>query len=217
MTDRTLDEAVSLLTRNTPQSVRTEDQEGNPVISFRMYPSLLGQLRAALTPGMESGSGGSGSGRPSPLALNAFDLLRRIDETSTYQYWTFGGTHRLDATSISKRIQFWAARATEDPATEKEATRMINAWCLEIEALFNPEHRIELQGTCPHCGYAHRLVEDDGELVRKATLTVIPYDGGALASCGYCEATWEGRELHDLAKHLTRVDEGQLLISEQSG
>lgn len=196
---------VSKLTRNTPQPVETEDEAGNAVTKYRMWPSLLGQLQSALTPGMESGSGGSGTGRPAPLALNAFDLLRRIDETSTYQYWTFGGTDRLDATSIAKRIQFWAMKALATPESEKEAARMIGGWCQDIEALFNPQQRIELKGKCPECQLSHYTVEDEDEMIRKPTLTAVPHERGTFASCGNCGATWSGYQLHALADHVTRV------------
>ncbi|MET4095127.1 hypothetical protein [Arthrobacter sp. UYCu712] len=200
----TLDAAVSLLTRNTPQSVKTEDAEGSPVTTFKMWPSLLGQLRAAFQPSMGAGSGG-GSGRPAPLALNAFDLMRRIESVSTHQYWTLGGTSRLDATSLEKRIWFWATKALATPAAEKEATQMITGWCMDIEALFNPEHRIELRGKCPECGWAYYLVEEEGEIIRKRTLTAVPHERGTFASCGYCKASWSGYRLHDLADHVTRV------------
>jgi len=197
--------AVSRLTRNTPQSVHTADEAGAPKVDFKMWPSLLNQLRFALTPGMESGAGGSGSGRPAPLALNAFDLLRKIDETSTHQYWTNGGRSRLDALSVEKRIQFWAAKALASPAAEAEALKMIAGWCREIEAMFNPQHRIELRGKCPECGLSHYQVEEDGDLIRKATLTAIPHERGTFATCGNCGASWSGQQIHALAEHVTRV------------
>lgn len=200
-----LADAVSRLTRNTPQSVHTADDEGNPKVTFKMWPSLLNQLRFAMTPGMEAGAGGSGSGRPAPLALNAFDLLRKIDETSTHQYWTMGGKSRLDALSLEKRIQFWAAKAVASPGTEDEAHKMIAGWCREIEAMFNPQHRIELRGKCPECGRSHYQVEEDGDMIRKPTLTAIPHERGTFASCGNCGATWAGYQLHALAEHVTRV------------
>lgn len=197
--------AVSRLTRNTPQSVHTADEAGQPRVDFKMWPSLLNQLRFAMTPGMESGAGGSGSGRPAPLALNAFDLLRKIDETSTHQYWTNGGRSRLDALSLEKRVQFWATKALASPATEAAALKMIAGWCREIEAMFNPQHRIELRGKCPECGLSHYQVEEDGDLIRKAALTAIPHERGTFASCGNCGASWAGRQLHVLAEHVTRV------------
>jgi len=128
--------------------------------------------------------------------------MRKIEETSTYQYWTSGGTDRLTALSVEKRIRFWAMKALANPEKEREAARMISGWCNEIEDLFNPEHRIELKGKCPACGLTHYEVDEDGDTIRKPALTAVPAAGGAHASCGNCGAKWEGVALHLLAAFL---------------
>lgn len=207
MNTQDLDEAVSLLTRWTPQRVECADEHGHPVTKFKSIPPLIGQLRAAITPGMEQGGGGASGGRPAPMALNAFDLLRKIDETSTFQYWTNGGTDRLVAISIERRIRHWAIQARRAPEPLAEATRMISGWVKEIEALFNPQKRIELTGKCPGCRASHYLVEEDGELIRKATLTATPATSGSFAECGNCGARWEGHlQMEVLATLLALAD-----------
>ena len=205
MNTHDLDEAVSLLTRWTPQRVECADEHGHPITKYKSIPPLIGQLRAAITPGMEQGGGGASGGRPAPMALNAFDLLRKIDETSTFQYWTNGGTDRLVAISIERRIRHWAIQARRAPEPLAEATRMIRGWVQEIEALFNPQKRIELQGKCPACKASHYLVEEDGEQIRKAALTATPAAGGSYAECGKCGARWVGElAMQILAGMLTR-------------
>lgn len=206
MNTNDLDEAVTLLTRWNPQRIEQEDEHGYPSVSFKMIPPLLGQLRSAMTPGMESGAGG-GSGRPAPMALNAYDLLRRIDETSTFQYWTNGGTDRLVAISLEQRIRYWAMQARRAPEPLAEATRMAQGWVRDIDALFNPQKRIELKGRCPMCKSSHYLVEEDGEQIRKVALTATPTKHGSFAECGSCGSRWQGEiEMQVLATLLAIAD-----------
>lgn len=204
MKQRSLDEAVSLLTRWTPRRILVKGDNGSVTYRFARQEPLISQLRSEIGSSMGVGSGG-GSGRPAPLALAAFDLLRRIDETSVYMYWTAGGDSYQVSRSIEHRVQHWADNASSNPEALAEATKIIWNWVDQINELFNPEHRVELQGTCPDCDVSHHLVEDEGEMIRKAALTVVLFDGGARASCGNCGSVWTGQELHDLAEHVTRV------------
>lgn len=201
-----LDAAVTLLTRWNPQRIEQEDEYGHPSVSFKMIPPLLGQLRLAMTPGMESGSGG-GSGRPAPMALNAYDLLRRIEETSTYEYWTNGGTDRLTAISLEQRIRYWAMMARRAPEPLAQATRLVEGWVRDIDALFNPQKRIELKGRCPVCKSSHYLAEEDGEEIRKAALTATPTKYGSFAECGKCKSKWTGEDqMLELAAAMVKED-----------
>ncbi len=206
MNTNDLDAAVTLLTRSNPQRIEQEDEYGHISVSFKMIPPLLGQLRMAMTPGMESGAGG-GSGRPAPMALNAYDLLRRIDDVSTFQYWTNGGTDRLIAISLEQRIRYWAMQARRAPEPLAEATRLVQGWVRDIDALFNPQKRIEIKGSCPICKHSHYLIEEDGEQIRKATLTATPTKHGSFAECGQCRSKWTGEdEMLALVAAMAKMD-----------
>jgi hypothetical protein len=146
---------------------------------------------------MEQGSGGGG-GSPAPLALNAWDLYRRIDETATYMYWTNKGDQPLSSFKLGARIQYWAARSLVSQEKIDETTKVLAGWVSDIEQLFNPGKTIRIPGKCPDCGKDIYTAVEDGETIRKPALTAHPGTYGTYATCGNCNQRWAGPELNEL-------------------
>lgn len=197
-----LDEAISLLVNETPHSIQQDAAHGETKTKWVMADSLLKQLRKAKTPGMEGGSGGGG-GRPTPLALNAFDLYREIDEQAGFLYWTNRDTRPLRSYDLEDRIQYWAARARLDREKLAEAEKIVRGWNRSIESLFNPRKVIPLAGTCPACKKAFHFIEDDGERTKKTALHLSSDDTGPYAECSICGKHWPGLELVELSEQIT--------------
>ncbi|WP_104164706.1 hypothetical protein [Arthrobacter sp. SX1312] len=203
-----LDEAISLLVNETPHGIECDGPNGGTVTKWVMADPLLVQLRRAKTPGMEGGSGGSG-GRPSPLALNAFDLYREIDEQAGFLYWTHKDARPLRSYTLEDRIQYWVARARLDRESLAEAEKIVLGWNRSIEALFNPKKVIPLAGTCPECKTAFHFVEDDGERTRKTALHISTDDAGPYAECAICGKHWPGLELVSLSEQISASNQAE--------
>lgn len=209
MTRERLIEAVNLLTRQTPMWVDRERADGSKFKEVQIQEPLLAQLRSALRPGMEHGSGGAGGGGSrAAVAINALDLVTRIESDIIYHYWLVKtATRRPGGYTFEDRLQYWAAAVEHNELKAKECEKILTGWVSEIQLLLSPRRRIELQGACPGCNQSHYLAEEDGEQIRKPTLTATASEHGASAACGNCGKEWKGFELHELAEHVTRPSE----------
>lgn len=212
-------EAVNALTRVTTHRIVVEGPGGGELSKFVQRAPLLGQLRVALRPSMEAkngGGGGGAGGSAAPMSLDAHDLLEEIEEEATRQWWIFksltretgkpnpgAGPPKTQPLPVELRIQYWAARAHLVDGGVDEAAQLMKGWIRSIESLFDPVHKVELAGSCPHCKARFVLVEKDGELVRVPALTAAwSSGGGAVASCAGCGSRWSGFDMHALAEHV---------------
>lgn len=177
------------LTRPHAGTVQRDDGK-----TYHQADSLLNQLREAF--GGLTGQGAGGGGTPAPISLNAYDIYRRIEAVSTKQYWAThdGGTRA----TLEGKIQAWVRVASATPDKAAEAEQFISAWVRDIEAYFKPAKPLTIGGPCPQCGYAHYLVIEEGEHIRKPTLIGHATTGNMWVTCEYCEAKWEGEQIHNL-------------------
>jgi hypothetical protein len=198
----TMSDDLHRLTRPHAGTVHRDDGK-----TYHQADSLLNQLREAFA-GL-TGQGAGGGGTPAPISLNAYDIYRRIEAVSTHQYWAThdGGTR----TTLEGKIQAWVRVASTNPNKAAEAEQFIRTWVREIEAYFRPPKPLTIGGPCPQCGYAHYLVLEDGEHIRKPTLIGHATTDTMWVACEYCQTRWEGDQLHNLiaaldtpAKELTQ-------------
>ena len=166
-----------------------------------MVPSLLSELRAAVTPGHAGSAGGSDGGPPIPINPNAVDLIAKMTKGAKEDYWemlaiNWPGT--LDGLLIV------IAQTVPTPQWEAYFEHVTLDWIDEITAMLWPvKPRRKLFGkTCPACSQA--LHGDD----RQVCLSLGCWDeAGELAkigdwniSCASCEASWSGDEVSWLLK-----------------
>lgn len=184
-----LSDAVHRLTRPHAGAVQRDDGR-----TYHQTDSLLDQLRDAFE-GI-SGQGAGGGGTPAPISLNAYDIYRRIESVSTRLYWD---THNGGAReTLEGKIQAWARIASATPDKATEAEKYVTGWVRDIEAYFKPPKPLTIGGPCPQCGYAHYLVIEEGEHVRKPTLIGHANLDAMWVICDYCAARWEGDQIHNL-------------------
>lgn len=177
------------LTRRHAGTVHRDDGK-----TYHHADSLLDQLREAF--GGLTGQGAGGAGKPAPISLNAYDIYRRIEAVATKQYWAThdGGTRA----TLESKIQAWVRVASATPEGAAEAGQYIAAWVREIEAYFRPAKPLVIDGPCPQCGYAHYLVIEEGEHIRKPTLIGHATPNAMWVVCEYCETRWDGEQVHNL-------------------
>lgn len=165
-------------------------------------PALLDELRAAVTPGRNSSSGGA-SGPPIPIDPDALDLLREIETEArrdyheiTPLYW--GGSleallQRLGIMDLTPEWRNYLEHVTLE-------------WVDKINALLWPvKPRRKLVGkVCPSCGWATYGEE------RKTCLSLGCWDsdghmkkiGDWDIECASCEAGWSGAQVGWLLRAL---------------
>lgn len=206
MDTRDLDDNVHRLTR--PHMLKLERDN---ITEYITVNSLLDQLREAVYPGAEKGN--NTGGRPAAAALNALDLLLEITKTATY-YWAFTTRTHITKLTVEGRIKAWAAdsRSGEDAADNvKRAARITSKWISQIEALFDPPKQQDIVASCPECGKRWVWIEEDGQKLRRAALTLHPGSGGSsYAECGRCGTKWGSGQLELLARVIsdeTRVSQ----------
>lgn len=188
-----LQDDLHRLTRPHAGSIQRDDGK-----TYHQAESLLDQLREAF--GGLTGQGAGGGGTPAPISLNAYDIYRRIEAVATKQYWVThdGGTRA----TLEGKIQAWVRVASATPDKAAEAANYITTWVREIEAYFRPPKPLTIAGACPQCGYAHYLVVEDDETIRKPTLIGHATTATTWVECGYCQARWEGQAVHHLIEAL---------------
>lgn len=161
-----------------------------------MVPSLLSELREAVTPGHAGSAGGSEGGPPIPINPNAVDLLAKMRKGAKDDYWemlavNWPGT--LDGLLIV------IAQTVPTPEWRVYFEHVTLDWIDEITKMLWPvKPRRKLFGkTCPSCNQAlhgdDRAVclslgcwDDNGELTKIGDWDI---------QCAACEATWAGEEV----------------------
>lgn len=175
--------------------------------TLRHAPALLGELRAAVTPGRNSSGGGGAEGAPSPIDLGAVDMLATMTKDAREDYCQISGDawsgeleallHRLAEMNLPPEWHNYLERVTVD-------------WVDQITAYLWPvKPRRKLVGkVCPSCGFATYGDE------RKTTLSLGCWDseGGMKKTsdwdveCAGCEAYWSGDKIGWLITALDASD-----------
>lgn len=195
-----LDIAVGLLTRRSHHIVR-DPHTGKS--QWVLAEPLLVQLRMASAPSSSTdGGGASSSAAPIPLNADAHDLLERIEEELTAQWWYAHPVHHgRGRESLVGKLLAWTTAARRNEEALKVAEKVVCRWVAEIEGLFNPQRRRPLPGAvCPNkkCGVSRVLDrEEDGEHFYKPALVKVFDDDGEFdrVECGACGGSWSGLEL----------------------
>ncbi len=194
-----LDIAVGLLTRESKHRLVDEDGGTHWVTAL----PLLVQLQMAIGNSAMQPTFKASSGTPIPIAAEAFDLRARIIETTAEHWWRLHAIHKGQGReSVAGRLRAWAMAARHAEETLAVAEKIICGWRDNIEGLFNPTRRWEIQGACPECTIS-RVVdrEEDGHIFTKPALSVVYDIDGSLAAgvCAECGAEWRGKNLRKLA------------------
>lgn len=165
---------------------------GKPV----QAPSLLSELRAAVKPGSDGGSGGASSSAPIPINPDAVDLLREISEGAATDLWEMRGF------AISKPCSIEQVIRGLDPAIDFDwhayLERVTLEWVDAINGMLRPtKPRRKLGVECPSCGQRFHGVE------RAVCLTAdcwgpneeILHPAAWHVQCEGCGAEWVGDDL----------------------
>lgn len=151
-------------------------------------PGLIQQLRESIA---VSGDRGGSGGQPVPLNMPAYSLLERIN---TQLRDELNAWHVHPTKCIEGAVRTWAKLARTDQDQTASAAAITTRWITGIKALFEPTRVTEIKGNCPSCGWAKRTVDVEGEERITSTLEAV----GDTVTCGYCQATWTGEQLHYL-------------------
>ena len=176
-------------------------------------PALLVDLRAAVSPG-NSGASGGGSGAPSPINIDAVDMIHKITKEAETEYGEmtgqlWNGTLEELLIGIGEKIP--------SPEWYAYLERMTLEWVDAITAFLWPvKPRRKLTGkTCPSCGQTYHGDE------RKVTLSLGCWDadgnmttiGAWDIECAACEARWTGEQVSWL---LRAIDTPQEVVAQAS-
>lgn len=177
------------------------EQTNRPVIrddfttTTHETPSLLDQLRDAVTTGGETLKGGRRNA-PLPISVAAHDMLTQI-ETDAVDLHLKALTH--DALTAEDRIKALAGivgRWTDGDAVNTALTYMAK-WAAEIRQLLDPPRRLHVAAACPACDTRMVYRQDEtGETVQVPALTV---DGTVGCTCLSCHHVWPPGNLEHLA------------------
>lgn len=171
----------------------SERPEFTPGGKLAKVPSLLNELREAVT---HSTSGGSGSeGMPLPFNTGALELLRSIERDA--------GEHHAEryGERFFGTLEQLLMKIAEDQGHDVDwlifFERLFMDWCDLIESMVRPTKVRCLDGVeCPSCG---RKIHGDG---RETCLAIRCYQPGGgrdllpvnewTATCRACGAEWSG-------------------------
>ncbi|MDU0327215.1 hypothetical protein RWH43_10660 [Microbacterium sp. KSW2-21] len=158
---------------------------------------LITELREATRPSTGRTVAGAGDGRPIPLNVGAYELLRTIEARIAADYES--ATDETPAGTAEQLLADWyetfatahAMGETNLAQLEKYAAR-VTGWATAISDLFDPPRTREYP-LCPACGYTHTIRRDANGKAQIKCLTLRHYtDGRAIAACAHCDARWEG-------------------------
>lgn len=159
------------------------DQDG---VTF-YGPSLLWQLKMAISNASGTGERGNGGKKKIVISTDAFDMMRKVK--SDYSLHLFGE-------DWESCFRWWRMKAKTVP----ERTNLMDKLSMtigQIKNLLDPPHRYHLDFACPHCHARMVLVADEtGEMVQRAALTVNGVDG---CVCLSCRSVWPPDRLESLA------------------
>ena len=153
-------------------------------------PSLLSQLRDAVTSTQGAGNAARGA-RRAPIGLAAAELLHTVQRAI-----------RSDGADLAADVRAWA------PADITAAATLAGAWVEQARVLLHPPRRWTHPGACPDCGHTTASVLDDtGQHVRRPALELDTVTGRARCLC--CPARWTTiPQLRQLARVLEQQQAG---------
>lgn len=165
-------------------------------------PALLEELRAAVSPG-NSGASGGGNGAPSPINIDAVDMVHRITKEAETEYGEMTG--QLWNGSLEDLLT-GIVEQVPSPEWSAYLERMTLEWIDSINAFLWPtKPRRRLTGkVCPSCGL--KVHGDE----RNVCLSLGCWDdngnmapiGGWDIECAACGAAWSGDQVAWLLRAL---------------
>lgn len=195
------------LVRMTPERGVYRDNFGQEATHIWREPPLFELLRTAIHPDMVvpkgGGGGGAASGSRAALSVEAVDLFMAIDQESWDLRWLNHAPGMKVTDALERRVLLWVQYVRTSPEGRAEAFPILKRWVTKIEALLDPPKVIQMRGgECPACHNTWAMVEDGGELIRKAALHVMVGTEQVLAWCLVCSAEWPAGAINDLAEVL---------------
>lgn len=209
ITEQDVNRMCDRLTRTTPEHGMYRDNLGNEASHFWMEPPLFDLLREAIHPdttkpqGGSGGGGGAASGSRAALSVEAVDLFMAIDQESWDLRWLNHAPGMKVTDALERRVLLWVQYVRASPEGRAEAVKILRRWITKIEALLDPPKVIQMRGSvCPACNNQWAMVDDNGELIRKAALHVMVGTEQVLAWCMVCLVEWPAGAINDLAEVL---------------
>ena len=188
-----LRDVIHVLTK--PHLRRTTNTEGETI--YGEEPALLDILEDCVG---NSGSGESAAagGRAAPLSLEAVSIAQDIEYT-TRAHWP---VHGLLKAPLRLRVNAWYAN-THQPHEALTMLDVASRWEAQIRELIEPTKKIPLRGvTCPICGYAETMTEQDGQRTYKPILMAYPHptDTKVICTSEECSGEWAGKKIAETFK-----------------
>lgn len=157
-----------------------------------VVPSLLDRLHDAVQ-STQGGGGASAGVHRAPIGLAAAELLAEIRREIGQR------DGDLDA-----HLRAWKPDGSDDL---DDAACMVAAWVQDGRAIIEPPRMSEARAACPNCGTRYVYVDEDGERVRKAAISINLTDGYAQCLNRACGTRWD-RDHFDLLAAVLRQDQG---------
>ena len=193
-------EAINRLTQPNPVPLM-QKEIAELGIAARMFkrtdPSLLDQLRAAIT----SDIGGTGAGAQlarerTPLDVIAFSLYEQID--GHIRAWMLDAgirpSNKANPSDILRRwFILYGQKQVEDADVHRHIL-VVERWVTAIEDILDPPTRQELTQACPKCDRRWVTVGEGEETQSRAALWAVWRADPDLsyATCVGCDSTWLG-------------------------
>lgn len=169
-------QARRVLARLIDHERRRQARAAASLLRHGAVPSLLDQVREAVTSSSGNGHRGSAGPHRSPIGLSAAELLGAIEREVGHRY-----TGPLD-----RDVWAWVNGHTAAPW----AVDTMAGWVSRARAVVDPPRPVSLAAACPQCGRSVVHVEDSGERVRRAALQVDRTTGTAACIAPGCDAVW---------------------------
>jgi hypothetical protein len=161
----------------------------------RRDPSLLEQLRRAVTGDIGGGSGASKSARErTPMDVSAFGLLEEIDGRVRSWMQEAGEPYAGDLPTLLRAWYVSFTRYPKDEDTSRHHFGILASWRQRIIDIVDSPDPVEITSPCPNCGqlWVTRGHGHDVESVRAlwAIWRTKPEDSEA--RCQGCGKVWRG-------------------------
>jgi hypothetical protein len=191
---RSLHDEVRQLARELTQVTTRKVIRDDHTTTAHDLPPLMQQLREAVATGSESGKGRS-SGSPSPVSVDAVDLLAQIDTDIAALYVRAiqkDSEPEERILAIAGIVGRWT-----DVTAVSAAADYLRLWAQEIRTFFDPPRRLHVAAACPACNARMVWRELDGQQVQVPALQV---DGTIGCTCLACRHVWPTTQLEHLAR-----------------